>query len=111
MRCSIRFEDWRERNRRSPSPIAAREPCGDSRNSALFWHGRKFTSEHSVKSFLVLGMKRGPLGLHVVNEIPKSLVRLLVGYAGDKASVVFNLFVEFSALITHSHFQIRANLP
>ena len=56
-------------------------------------------------------MKRGPLGLHVLNELPDSFGRLVIGYAGQKASVVLDLPVEFNALVTHRHFRIRANLP
>ena len=53
-------------------------------------------------------MKRDFLGLQAVNELPESCVGLLVGYAGDEASIVFDLFVEFSTLITHGIFRIRA---
>jgi hypothetical protein len=42
---------------------------------------------------------------------PDSFGRLVVGYAGQKASVVLDLPVEFNALVTHRHFRIRANLP
>jgi hypothetical protein len=63
------------------------------------------------KLCLLRGMKCGPLGLHVVNELSDSLGCLLVGDAGQKASVVLDLPVEFNALVTHSHFRIRANLP
>jgi hypothetical protein len=53
------------------------------------------------------GMKRGPLGLHVLNELPDSLGCLLVGYAGPKASIVLDLPVEFNALSHIDHFRIR----
>jgi hypothetical protein len=53
---------------------------------------------------LLLGVKCGFLGLHALNEVPESVRGLLVSYAGDKASVVLNLFVKFSALITHDPF-------
>jgi hypothetical protein len=86
----------------------AREPCGDSLNYALFCQGRKFTSEHAEKSFLLLGMKRGFLSLHAVNELSDSFGCLLVGYAEQKASVVLDFLVEFGAFVTHSHFRIRA---
>ena len=70
----------------------------DGRNNALFWQGHKFTSEYGEKLCLSRGMKRGPLGLHVVNELSDSLGCLLVGYAGQKASVVLDLPVEFKHL-------------
>jgi hypothetical protein len=53
-------------------------------------------------------MKRGPLGLHVGNELSDSFGCLLVSYAQQKASVVLDLLVEFGALVTHSHFPVRA---
>ena len=56
------------------------------------------------KLCLLRGMKRGPLGLHVVNELSDSIGCLLVGYAGQKASVVFDLPGEFNALVTHGPF-------
>jgi hypothetical protein len=40
---------------------------------------------------------------------PDSFGRLVVGYAGQKASVVLDLPVEFNALVTH-RLRIRANL-
>jgi hypothetical protein len=45
---------------------------------------------------------------HVVNELSDSFGCLLVSYAEQKASVVLDLLVEFGALVTHSHFPVRA---
>ena len=61
-----------------------------------------------AKKCLLLGIKRGPLGLHVGNELSDSFGCLLVSYAQQKASVVLDLLVEFGALVTHSHFPVRA---
>ena len=59
------------------------------------------------KLSLLRRMERGPLGLHVLNELPDSFGCSLVGYPRQKASVVLDLPVEFNALVTHRHFRIR----
>lgn len=57
---------------------------------------------------LLLGVKRGLLGLRLLHQFFDPINCKLVGNRGGYARVVLNLAVEFDTLVTHFRFRICA---
>jgi hypothetical protein len=75
-------------------------PTGDIRNE----RGRQLRRP----LLCLLGVKGGLLGLQIGDQFFDPIERRLIGDLGRQVPVVFDLDVEFDALVAHLQFRIRA---